>query len=97
MSRITDPIIPIRSLAMECIQSLIKIMHVFKEQLVDEKLLEQLDTIKQKLLKTDSNILLSGVNDLSKVRTICDSNSLNFSLFIYLKIVFTKAFVQNGS
>jgi hypothetical protein len=54
-------------------------MHVFKGQQVDEKLVEQLDTIKQKLVKTDSNILLSGVNDLSKVR----NKNKKFSHFFF--------------
>lgn len=70
MTRITDPIIAIRLLTIDCIESLLKALVTYgeNESLLAEKdkHFEQLSIIKQKLTKNDSNILLSAVSDLAK-------------------------------
>lgn len=68
--RITDPIISVRLLTIDSIESLLKALITYgeNESLIkeQEKHFEQLNLIKQKLTKSDSNILLSAVSDLAK-------------------------------
>ena len=69
ISRITDPVIQIRTITIDCIESLIRSLNIYKpsESSDYEKQFEYLNAIKQKLVKTDSNVMLSAVSDLSKV------------------------------
>jgi hypothetical protein len=70
MTRITDPVIAIRLMTIDCIENLLKAVVIYGENeslLADQdKHFEQLTIIKQKLTKNDSNILLSAVSDLAK-------------------------------
>ena len=54
---------------MDCIDNLLKILQVYSqtEALDGEKQAEYLNSIKLKLVKTDSNVLLSAVSELAKV------------------------------
>jgi hypothetical protein len=67
----SDPAIPIRLLTIDCIEHLLKMFQIFTDLVIfdqSDKLFEKLTTFKSKLIKTDSNILLSVVNDLAKVK-----------------------------
>ncbi len=77
VSRVTDPVIQIRTIAMDCIENLIRALQIYSqvESNDNEKQAEYLNAIKQKLVKTDSNVLLSAVSELAKVK-ITDSNFL---------------------
>ena len=70
MTRITDPVIAIRLMTIDCIENLLKAVVIYGENeslLADQdKHFEQLNIIKQKLTRNDSNILLSAVSDLAK-------------------------------
>ena len=70
VSRVTDPVIQIRTIAMDCIENLIKALLIYSqaESSENEKQAEYLNAIKQKLVKTDSNVLLSAVSELAKVK-----------------------------
>ena len=54
---------------MECIENLLKSLQIYLQvENVDiQKQAEHLHLIKQKLVKTDSNVILSAVSDLAKV------------------------------
>ena len=69
ISRVTDPVIQIRTLAMDCVENLLKALQIYSqtESPENEKQIEYLNAIKQKLVKTDSNVLLSAVSELAKV------------------------------
>ena len=53
---------------MECIENLLKALQIYTqtEAIDSEKQAEYLNAVKQKLVKTDSNVLLSAVSELAK-------------------------------
>lgn len=65
VTRVTDPVIKIRVLAIDCIDSLLKSLQIFTKENWDES--ESLNNLKQNLEKNSPNILLTSVNDLSKI------------------------------
>jgi len=70
IGRITDPVITVRLLTIDCIENLLKLYQIFTETIVFEqsgKLFEQLLVFKQKLIKSDANILLGVVSDMTKI------------------------------
>lgn len=86
MSRCTDPSIVIRNLAIECIESLLGILDNSSKKRSEDKietLLEQLAQIRNKLIKTDSNVLLAGVNELSKL--ICKHIPPGQQLIVFIE------------
>ncbi len=54
---------------MDCVENLLKALQIYSqtESTENEKQVEYLNAIKQKLVKTDSNVLLSAVSELAKV------------------------------
>ena len=85
VSRSTDPVIQIRTYTVDCIENLIKINNLMKndEKQTDDKEIESLSSIKQKLVKNDSNILLSAVSDLSKI--LCKQVTSGDQLIIFIE------------
>lgn len=87
VSRCTDPSIAIRNLAVECIESLVCILENSGiNKLAEDKietLIEQLGQARNKLIKTDSNVLLSGVNELSKL--ICKHVPSGQQLIVFIE------------
>ncbi|GFN92402.1 maestro heat-like repeat family member 1 [Plakobranchus ocellatus] len=67
--RCTDPSTEIRQLAMDCIYTTLKIALKYEGKAVDQKdqMVDALLTLKDRLKKSDSNVLFGVVNDLSKV------------------------------
>ena len=90
VSRVTDPVIQIRTIAMDCIEYLIKILQIYSqtESSESEKQVEYLNAIKQKLVKTDSNVLLSAVSELAKVKKlkIIFEEKILIKLFLLIKV-----------
>jgi hypothetical protein len=58
---------------MDCVENLLKALQIYSqiESPENEKQVEYLNVIKQKLVKTDSNVLLSAVSELAKVTIFC--------------------------
>lgn len=71
IGRSADPVIPIRLITIDCIENLLKLYQIFTGTVIFEqsgKQFEQLLVFKQKLTKSDSNILLGVVSELAKVK-----------------------------
>lgn len=88
VSRSTDPIIQIRTFTVDCIENLIKLNNLMQnksdsDQEQSDRELEGLSAIKQKLVKNDSNILLSAVSDLSKI--LCKQVSSGEQLVVFIE------------
>ena len=70
ISRMTDPQIPVRLLTIDCIENLLKLYQIFTETVVFDqsgRQFEQLVVFKQKLTKSDANVLLGAVSDMTKL------------------------------
>lgn len=65
VTRVTDPVIKIRVLAIDCIDSLLKSLQIYSDISWEES--ESLNNLKQNLVKNSPSTLLSSVNDLSKI------------------------------
>ncbi|XP_064611998.1 maestro heat-like repeat-containing protein family member 1 [Liolophura sinensis] len=67
--RCTDPCVTVRQLAIDCVQNVLRIHLRYEGSLPDEKdqMVEALPTLKERLKKTDPNVLFGVVNDLAKV------------------------------
>ena len=66
----TDPQIPVRLLTIDCIENLLKLYQIFTETVVFDqsgRQFEQLVVFKQKLTKSDANVLLGAVSDMTKL------------------------------
>ena len=71
ISRAADSVTSIRILTVDCIEYILKIFQIFTETIIfdqSEKQFEKFDIYKQKLIKTDTNLHFSVVNDFSKVK-----------------------------
>lgn len=76
VTRSTDPVIKIRQAVTCSIISVLKVLCIYKK-LEGEKLKEENEQLKavivcgEKLVKNDSNLVLSAVTELSKVKFFC--------------------------
>ncbi|CAF0812872.1 unnamed protein product [Brachionus calyciflorus] len=66
VSRVTDPVIQIRIITLDCINSLLKALQIYNQDFSEDQT-EALNNLKQNLVKNSPNILLPAVNDLSKI------------------------------
>lgn len=86
VSRSTDPIIQVRLITIDCIESLIRSLQIYNQSSVEndsEVLIELLGGVKQKLIKNDSSILLIGVNELSKL--LCKKVPSGEQLMVFIE------------
>lgn len=68
--RCTDPTIQTRDNAIIAVQTALRIQLVYQGVAVDspDKMVDALPVLKERLQKSDSQVLFSAVNDLAKVR-----------------------------
>lgn len=81
VTRVTDPVIKIRVLAIDCIDNLLKSLQIYTSNSCEES--ESLNNIKQNLVKNSPTTLLSSVNDLSKI--LCKNIPAGDQLILFIE------------